>query len=97
MPVVGFGKDIMISYMQNILNGLIDGWSNSDLDPKIIDKMKNLLDVCHTQAYDEYVTNVEEFNVIIHGDLWCNNILFNYDSIGKVKDAKIASFHFAHI
>lgn len=96
MPVVEFVKDVMYSsYMQNILNGLIDGWTDSDLDPKIIDKIKNLLDVAHAKSYNEYITNVEDFNVIIHGDLWCNNILFNYDVNGKVKNAKIVSLNFS--
>ncbi|KAL1117209.1 hypothetical protein AAG570_004536 [Ranatra chinensis] len=31
-------------------------------------------------------------NILTHGDLWSNNILFSYDTSGKVKDVRLVDF-----
>lgn len=89
-PIVS--KEFLDYVIPNILNGIIDGWQNGgDIDPKIIDKLKNLLEIGKQKAFDEYITNLEDFTVIIHGDLWSNNIMFGYNELGNVNDAKIVS------
>ncbi|KAF5299407.1 hypothetical protein FQA39_LY11553 [Lamprigera yunnana] len=37
------------------------------------------------------------FNVLNHGDFWCNNILFQYKPDGEVKDAVFVDYQHGHI
>lgn len=75
-------------FLPNVANSLANAWSGI-IDQKICEKLKILGKNGAQQAYDDYVNNVDDFIVIIHGDFWCENILFNYDDYGKVKDAKL--------
>lgn len=35
-----------------------------------------------------------EFNVLNHGDFWCNNIMFQYDDQGQIKEVYLIDFQF---
>ncbi|XP_059620938.1 uncharacterized protein LOC132264676 [Phlebotomus argentipes] len=36
------------------------------------------------------------FNCLNHGDIWCNNSMFKYDSSGKVKDCILVDYQMCH-
>lgn len=36
-----------------------------------------------------------DFNVLNHGDFWSNNIMFSYDSTGRVKETLLVDFQMA--
>lgn len=40
--------------------------------------------------------NDDALNVICHGDMWSNNVLFKYDRSGHVTDALLCDFQVLH-
>ncbi|XP_065366645.1 uncharacterized protein LOC135959601 [Calliphora vicina] len=54
--------------------------------------------MCNTQTnlIDEMMKGIKvdanEFNVLNHGDCWCNNVMFQHDAFGKIKDTYIIDF-----
>lgn len=81
-------KESVDYFLPNVADSLTEAWSGI-IDHKICEKLKLLGQTGSQQAYDDYINNVEDFNVIIHGDFWCTNILFSYNEHGKVNDAKL--------
>ncbi|XP_065088833.1 uncharacterized protein LOC135710240 [Ochlerotatus camptorhynchus] len=69
-----------------------------DFNPVILDKLKKLhpvyvqkLEACLTQKFED------GFKVLNHGDLWCNNMLFKYESnSGKVKDVVFVDYQLSY-
>lgn len=41
---------------------------------------------------EDQKVNPREFNVLNHGDCWSNNIMFQYDAFGKIKNTLFIDF-----
>lgn len=54
------------------------------MQPKIVDGMFEMSKV-----------DPSDFNVLNHGDFWSNNIMFSYDSNGRVKETLLVDFQMA--
>lgn len=62
---------------------------------KIAQKIRNIPQEAYDNIYKSYMPQEGGFNVITHGDMYINNILFRYDENGKPIDIKIVSnLHF---
>ncbi|XP_058443777.1 uncharacterized protein LOC131425710 [Malaya genurostris] len=73
------------------LIGCAEKWKNFDQD--ILAKLKNLKSFYKdriVKCLNQQFSN--GYKVINHGDLWINNILFQYDSSGKPKDAVFVDY-----
>lgn len=83
---------------RNIVTALIAGWENSDIDPRIIQVLRKLVDSVGQKTFVELTRNDRELNVLIHGEAGSDNILFSYGPSGRVQDAKLVSkYHFKNV
>uniref|UniRef100_A0A1L8EFZ7 Putative ecdysteroid kinase n=1 Tax=Haematobia irritans TaxID=7368 RepID=A0A1L8EFZ7_HAEIR len=56
------------------------------------EKLANSDDYLVKRLLEDQRVNTGEFNVLNHGDCWSNNIMFQYDAFGKIKDTLFIDF-----
>ncbi|XP_070138160.1 uncharacterized protein [Drosophila bipectinata] len=54
------------------------------LQPELVDRVFDLFSKVKTT----------EFNVLNHGDFWCNNVMFQYDDHGEIEEVYLIDFQF---
>ncbi|XP_017007948.3 uncharacterized protein [Drosophila takahashii] len=57
-----------------------------------IDKVKALQPVLVDKLFEFVKVDPTEFNVLNHGDSWSNNIMFQYDAFGKIKEVYMVDY-----
>lgn len=75
------------------LSNAVKNWSGYE---KIAAKLGNIPQEAYENIYKSYIPQEGGFNVINHGDMFLNNILFRYDQSGKPVDIRFVS-NFSHI
>lgn len=64
---------------------------------KLVEKFTNIEDTFYDRICATSVRDDNEFNVILHGDLWSNNIMFKYDDVtGDVEDTVLVDFQICY-
>ncbi|XP_058059464.1 uncharacterized protein LOC131210260 [Anopheles bellator] len=82
-PIEGFrkmGKD----FLQPMLDGLMQYMAHWDLEPDYYDDLKELTTTVIDDLADMVTPRENQFNVLIHGDLWTNNMVFKYEANSSV-------------
>ncbi|BFF89738.1 uncharacterized protein DMAD_08425 [Drosophila madeirensis] len=57
-----------------------------------IEQIKNLIPVTVDEMYKMAKIDAQEFNVLNHGDFWSNNVMFQYDAFGKIKEVYLVDY-----
>ncbi|XP_017052368.1 uncharacterized protein LOC108095707 isoform X2 [Drosophila ficusphila] len=63
-----------------------------DSNEAYIDKIKALRPVLIDEMFKLAQIDTTDFNVINHGDFWTDNIMFQYDDSGKIKEVYLVDF-----
>ncbi|XP_055609861.1 uncharacterized protein LOC129756854 isoform X2 [Uranotaenia lowii] len=70
----------------------ISEMENQSFGTKYIASLKKLRPTTFTGTYEATALDPEAFNVLNHGDFWCNNMMFKYGPDGQLHDSKLVDF-----
>ncbi|KAH8362817.1 hypothetical protein KR084_001288 [Drosophila pseudotakahashii] len=92
----GFYKEENRPMMTGMIKGIGGNFIKSCASYKgheeYIDKVKALTEVFVDKMFEFAKVDPTEFNVLSHGDTWANNIMFQYDAFGKVKEVFLVDY-----
>ncbi|XP_037922352.1 uncharacterized protein LOC119658746 [Hermetia illucens] len=60
-----------------------------------VNRMEEMVSRMGDLYVDVYTPKPDEFNVLLHGDLWVNNIMFQHDENGQPKDILLIDYQMA--
>lgn len=80
-------------FVGNIQRGLAKATKNWPGFVAISAKIAALEATVFEKVCDAYLYSTENFTVLLHGDLWVNNLLFKYNADGDVADLKLVSIY----
>ncbi|XP_037723621.1 uncharacterized protein LOC119555966 [Drosophila subpulchrella] len=94
--VQGFFKEDTRPMMTEMMKGMGANFVKSCVTYKgyeiFIDKVKALQPVFVDKLFEFAKVDPTEFNVLNHGDSWSNNIMFQYDAFGKIKEVYLVDY-----
>lgn len=80
------------SCMDNSLQGALNSLNASNMNGELngpIELLKNLEGTLYNIMCNLVLNENETWNVMCHGDLWINNLMFQKDTTGKVHNVKL--------
>lgn len=78
-------------FFRNIAKTVSSAAKNWNGFGRIAEKLINIPAHAYDNAYKEYLPTENGFNVLLHGDMWSNNIMFHYDH-DKPTDIRLVIF-----
>ncbi|KAH8382877.1 hypothetical protein KR009_005689, partial [Drosophila setifemur] len=92
----GFFKEENRAMMNEVMKGMgqrfIQCCATYEGNKEYIDKIKSLRPVIIDEMFKANKVDPTEFNVLNHGDSWSNNIMFQYDDAGKIKETYLVDY-----
>lgn len=70
------------------MSNTVKNWKGYE---KIADKLQKIPQKAYDEAYKAFAPQDDGFNVITHGDLFINNLLFRHDQNGNPIDIRLVS------
>ncbi|KAH8390815.1 hypothetical protein KR200_002097 [Drosophila serrata] len=92
----GYFKEESRPMMGAMLDGMgtrfITSCATYENNELYIEKVKALKPVYVDKCFEFAKVDPNEFNVLNHGDSWSNNIMFQYDAFGKIKEVYMVDY-----
>ncbi|XP_053956460.1 uncharacterized protein LOC128862072 [Anastrepha ludens] len=90
------GGDYFKSFIVSIKSHVLESIKAIEGSQAYIGSVSNTLDKIVSELLRAEGYDSSEFNVLNHGDCWCNNVMFKYDSEGKIEDALLVDYQMIH-
>ncbi|KAH8283786.1 hypothetical protein KR054_001376, partial [Drosophila jambulina] len=91
-----FFKEESRPVMSEMMNGLgtrfVKSCATYENNELYIDRVKALKSVYVDKCFELAKVDPNEFNVLNHGDSWSNNIMFQYDDLGNIKEVYMVDY-----
>ncbi|XP_016952770.1 uncharacterized protein LOC108026364 [Drosophila biarmipes] len=92
----GFFKEEIKALMNEMMNAMgqvfLKCCATYEGNEAYIDKVKALKPVVIDEVFKLGEVDPTDFNVLSHGDFWSNNIMFQYDEFGKIKEVFLVDY-----
>ncbi|KAH8283782.1 hypothetical protein KR054_001375, partial [Drosophila jambulina] len=92
----GFFKEESRPMMTEMMNGMgsrfVQSCATYENNELYIDRVKALKPVFVDKCFEFAKVDPNEFNVLNHGDSWSNNIMFQYDAFGNIKEVYMVDY-----
>lgn len=92
----GMYSKAMIPIMENLHQGNIDvmkvAMKSASCSKTLNHYFENWKELFFNHTIPDHERVDSRFNVLCHGDMWCNNIMFKYNACGSVEDCVLVDF-----
>ncbi|XP_033239795.1 uncharacterized protein [Drosophila pseudoobscura] len=96
MLTMGFFKEESKPMMTEMINGMMARFLKVCVTfeghEEWIEQIKALIPASIDEMYKMAKIDPQEFNVLNHGDSWSNNIMFQYDAFGTIKEVYLVDY-----
>ncbi|XP_055856528.1 uncharacterized protein LOC129919609 [Episyrphus balteatus] len=85
-------RESLETMLKPLMKILVNCFSKHETGIKYLPKLKPFFDKMAERYIEDSKLNLEDFNVIIHGDLWTNNIMFRHNEEGKREETILIDY-----
>ncbi|XP_037817362.1 uncharacterized protein LOC119607493 [Lucilia sericata] len=85
-------RDITETLFRNLFKVHLDCAKSYDGHELYYERLREQLDGRTDELYDTAKLDLNEFNVLNHGDCWSNNVMFKHDASGKIKETFLVDY-----
>lgn len=86
------GKKLMATMLETSFNHLIKAAKKLKNHEEYLEQIESLDGKITDLFYKGCAPNENDFNVLNHGDCWCNNIMFRYDENDRLLDTYLVDY-----